>query len=78
LVLAVWISRSEPPVADCLLLWWCRYDPTGLKGLDYVLDSAARHNITLILSFIDNWKYYNGVGQVGQQGGRGYQQTPSP
>jgi hypothetical protein len=40
------------------------YDESGLEALDYVLDSAARHNISLILSFIDNWKYYNGVDQV--------------
>jgi len=40
------------------------YDSAGLKALDYVLDSASRHNIYLILSFVDNWKYYNGVDQV--------------
>lgn len=40
------------------------YDPQGLAALDYVLDSASRHGIQLILSFIDNWKYYNGVAQV--------------
>jgi hypothetical protein len=34
------------------------------QALDYVIDSAARHGMTLILSFIDNWKYYNGVSQV--------------
>jgi hypothetical protein len=50
----------------CCLLLFHRYDPNGVKALDYVLDSAARHNITLILSFIDNWKYYNGIGQVSQ------------
>jgi hypothetical protein len=64
------LSHALPVVWRLWLLLCCigvahRYDPTGLKGLDYVLDSAARHNITLILSFIDNWKYYNGVGQVG-------------
>lgn len=40
-----------------------KYDPAGLEGLDYVLASAAAHNMTMILSFIDNWKYYNGVDQ---------------
>jgi len=39
------------------------YDPKGVEALDYVLDSAARHNISLVLSFIDNWKYYNGIDQ---------------
>jgi hypothetical protein len=34
-----------------------------LQALDYVIDSASRHGIRLILSFIDNWKYYNGVDQ---------------
>ena len=40
-----------------------QYDENGLKALDYVIDSARRHGIKLILSFIDNWKYYNGVDQ---------------
>jgi hypothetical protein len=41
------------------------YDEDGLKALDYVIHSASKHGIKLILSFIDNWKYYNGVDQVG-------------
>lgn len=41
-----------------------KYDEKGIAALDYVLDSASRHGIHLILSFIDNWKYYNGVDQV--------------
>uniref|UniRef100_A0A383VL97 mannan endo-1,4-beta-mannosidase n=1 Tax=Tetradesmus obliquus TaxID=3088 RepID=A0A383VL97_TETOB len=40
-----------------------KYDEQGLQALDYVIDSASRHGIRLILSFIDNWKYYNGVDQ---------------
>jgi mannan endo-1,4-beta-mannosidase len=40
-----------------------KYDPRGVEALDYVLDSASRHGIQLILSFADNWKYYNGVDQ---------------
>lgn len=40
-----------------------KYDPEGVEALDYVLDSAARHGIQMILSFGDNWKYYNGVDQ---------------
>ncbi|GBF87865.1 mannan endo-1,4-beta-mannosidase [Raphidocelis subcapitata] len=39
------------------------YDERGLEALDYVLDSAARHGVQLILSFIDQWKYANGVAQ---------------
>jgi len=40
-----------------------QYDQNGLAALDYVLDSASRNGVQLILSFIDNWKYYNGVSQ---------------
>lgn len=40
-----------------------KYDEKGLQALDYVLDSASRNGIQLILSFVDNWKYYNGVAQ---------------
>lgn len=40
-----------------------QYDENGVKALDYVIDSARRHGIKLVLSFIDNWKYYNGVDQ---------------
>ena len=40
-----------------------QYDDKGLAALDYVLDSASRNGIQLILSFVDNWKYYNGVSQ---------------
>ena len=39
------------------------YDAAGLEALDYVLDAAGRHGLHLILSFVDNWKYYNGVDQ---------------
>lgn len=45
-----------------------QYDEKGLEALDFVLDSAARNGIQLILSFVDNWKYYNGVAQVGRRG----------
>ena len=47
------------------------YDDKGLAALDYVLDSASRNGIQLILSFVDNWKYYNGVSQVRAFAGRG-------
>jgi hypothetical protein len=40
-----------------------QYDENGLKALDYVLHAASQHGIKLILSLIDNWKYYNGVDQ---------------
>jgi hypothetical protein len=45
------------------------YDKRGLEALDYVLDSASRHGVALILSFIDQWKYANGVAQASFWGG---------
>ena len=41
------------------------YDERGLKALDFVLETARKYGLQVILSFIDNWKYYNGVDQVG-------------
>jgi hypothetical protein len=40
-----------------------KYDESGLEALDYIIASAAKNGVKLILSFIDNWKYYNGVDQ---------------
>jgi hypothetical protein len=40
-----------------------KYDERGLKALDFVLDSAAKHGMGVILAFIDNWSAYNGVDQ---------------
>eukprot|EP00803_Ostreobium_quekettii_P003958 evm.model.scf_299.3 EVM.evm.TU.scf_299.3 scf_299:18512-30111(+) len=40
-----------------------KYNKNGLKALDYIIDQARRHGIYVILSMIDNWKYYNGVDQ---------------
>ncbi len=45
---------------------WFRIGPdyfneNAYKQIDYVLDSAARHNIRVILHFTDNWEYYGGV-----------------
>lgn len=39
------------------------YDEKGLRALDRVVEEARRHGLQLILSFVDNWKYYNGVDQ---------------
>jgi len=39
------------------------YDERGLKALDFVLETARKYGLQVILSFIDNWKYYNGVDQ---------------
>lgn len=40
-----------------------KYDERGLKSLDFVLETARKYGLQVILSFIDNWKYYNGVDQ---------------
>lgn len=39
------------------------YNSRSLASLDYILDEARRYGIRVILSFVDNWKYYNGVDQ---------------
>lgn len=39
------------------------YDQRGLKSLDFVLETARKYGLQVVLSFIDNWKYYNGVDQ---------------
>jgi mannan endo-1,4-beta-mannosidase len=40
-----------------------KYDERGLKSLDFVLETARKYGLQVVLSFIDNWKYYNGVDQ---------------
>eukprot|EP00879_Flechtneria_rotunda_P001870 GHRR01002041.1.p1 GENE.GHRR01002041.1~~GHRR01002041.1.p1 ORF type:complete len:609 (+),score=135.21 GHRR01002041.1:246-2072(+) len=40
-----------------------RYDERGLKSLDFVLETARKYGLQVIVSFVDNWKYYNGVDQ---------------
>ncbi|MCX8092774.1 MAG: cellulase family glycosylhydrolase [Candidatus Goldbacteria bacterium] len=37
------------------------FNEDAYKEFDYVLDSAARHNIRIIIHFTDNWEYYGGV-----------------
>ena len=37
-----------------------KFNERALQQLDYVLDSAKRHGIRLILPFCDNWDYYAG------------------
>ncbi len=36
---------------------------TGLPNLDYALDSAARHNVKLILVLVNNWSAFGGIDQ---------------
>lgn len=35
--------------------------PNGLQRLDYVVQSAARHGISLIINFVNNWSDYGGM-----------------
>lgn len=37
------------------------FNEDAYREFDYVLDSAARHNIRVIIHFTDNWEYYGGV-----------------
>ena len=38
-------------------------EENGLPRLDYVLDSAARHDIKLILVMVNNWHHFGGMDQ---------------
>eukprot|EP00877_Chromochloris_zofingiensis_P009295 jgi/Chrzof1/4619/Cz14g20070.t1 len=40
-----------------------KYDERGLIAFDYVLETARKYGLQVIVSFIDNWKYYNGIDQ---------------
>eukprot|EP01025_Chloroclados_australasicus_P053574 TRINITY_DN6319_c0_g1_i1.p2 TRINITY_DN6319_c0_g1~~TRINITY_DN6319_c0_g1_i1.p2 ORF type:complete len:561 (-),score=32.64 TRINITY_DN6319_c0_g1_i1:264-1946(-) len=40
-----------------------QYASAGLHALDYTVGLAKQHGMKVIISFIDNWKYYNGVDQ---------------
>jgi mannan endo-1,4-beta-mannosidase len=58
-------SLLFPAIAVCVCVQVApgRYDERGLKSLDFVLETARKYGLQVILSFIDNWKYYNGVDQ---------------
>ncbi len=38
-----------------------KFNEKAYKGLDYVIDSARRNNMRVILHFSDNWEYYGGL-----------------
>jgi mannan endo-1,4-beta-mannosidase len=62
---------GEGKKQDVYLQYWdtqkqqvaCNETETGLPRLDYVLDSAARHNIKLILVMVNNWHHFGGMDQ---------------
>jgi len=37
------------------------FGPEGLQRLDYVVSSAERHGLKLILNFVNNWSDYGGI-----------------
>lgn len=39
------------------------YDEAAFRALDFVIEEARRNGLKLVLSLVDNWKYYNGVDQ---------------
>jgi len=41
-----------------------KYDESGLRSLDYLLNECRKYGIRVILSFVDNWKYEGGVDQM--------------
>jgi len=55
-----------------------KFNERALQQLDYVLDSARRHGIRLVLPFCDNWDYYvGGVKQFSKwRGGKGFYGDP--
>jgi len=40
---------------------YINYSPNGLQRLDYVVSSASRYNLKLILNFVNNWSDYGGI-----------------
>lgn len=50
-------------VLVCMQVAPGKYDERGLKSLDFVLEVARKYGLQVVLSFVDNWKYYNGVDQ---------------
>eukprot|EP00210_Caulerpa_lentillifera_P007506 g7172.t1 len=60
-VIRTWAHTNDP--ASPFQTRPGNYDTQTLASLDYILDEARRYGIRVILSFVDNWKYYNGVDQ---------------
>ncbi|GLC47584.1 hypothetical protein PLESTB_000004000 [Pleodorina starrii] len=51
-VIRLWAFNHAMPYA------WGKYDETQFQGLDYIVDSAGRHNIKLILALGNTWTAY--------------------
>ncbi len=52
------------PCVACLQVSPGLYDENGFEALDFVVFTASQLGLRVILSFVDNWKHYNGVDQV--------------
>ncbi|GLC47404.1 hypothetical protein PLESTB_001960300 [Pleodorina starrii] len=51
-VIRLWAFNYGMPYA------WGKYDESQFQGLDYIVDSAGRHNIKLVLALGNIWKAY--------------------
>ena len=40
------------------------FNENTFRALDWLLDEARLHGLRVVLSFIDNWKYPGGYGQL--------------
>ncbi len=58
-VTRVWSSASQG-CSLCVEPELGKFNETALKQLDYVVYSAGRHHIRVILLFVDPWGYYTG------------------
>ncbi|GMH32385.1 hypothetical protein BSKO_00219 [Bryopsis sp. KO-2023] len=41
------------------------YDEASFRALDFIIEEARRNGLKILLCFVDNWKYYNGIDQAG-------------
>jgi mannan endo-1,4-beta-mannosidase len=41
-----------------------KYDESGLRAIDFMLNQARESGVRVILSLLDNWKYYGGVDEM--------------
>ena len=63
---AALLPCSNPPA--CPQTKPGEYDEEVFRGLDVVIAEAQRAGLRVILSFVDNWKYFGGVDEVSVDG----------
>ncbi len=54
------------------------YDEDAMVAIDWVLHRAEVHGVRVLVSMIDNWRYFNGIDQVGGPGPAGALLCPEP